>query len=257
MIRIKSEEEIAVMAQSGEILSEVLWEVVKAVRPGVSELELDSLAEELIIRKGGEPAFKRVTGYKHTICVSTNDVVVHGIPTKYKLKEGDVVGIDCGVYLDGFNTDMAETVRVQSAELRVENEDKISKFLKTGQKALAEAIKEAKPGNHVGDISRTIQRIVEKEAEYYIVRSLVGHGVGRSLHEEPEIPGYLAGKIGNTPLLRPAMTIAIEVIYNMGTREVMYGNSDGWTIKSADGSLSGVFERTVLIGEQGPLVLTP
>lgn len=252
MIHVKSEEEIEIMSKSGRILSEVLWEVVKTVKPGVTELELDSLAEKLIKEKGGEPGFKKVPGYNHTICVATNEVVVHGIPTNYKLKAGDVIGIDCGVFLNGFHTDMAQTVVVQNGT------EKAQRFLKIGEKALEEGIRQAKAGNRVGNISSVVQQVVEKEGGYSIVRSLVGHGVGRQLHEEPEVPGYLAGgSIDKTPLLKVGMTIAVEIIYNMGKKEVVYGNDDGWTIQSADGSLSGVFERTVLIGQDGPVLLTP
>lgn len=251
MIHIKSEEEIAIMAQGGEILSEVLWKVISAVRPGVSELELDELAEKLIRQKGAEPGFKKVAGYHHTICVATNEVVVHGIPTNYKLKPGDIIGIDCGVFLNGFHTDMAQTVSVGKPSTKIE------KFLKTGEKALFEGIKQARSGNRVGNISQVVQKIVEKEGGYSIVRSLIGHGVGRELHEEPEVPGYLSGAMGRTPLLKPGMTIAVEIIYNMGRKEVMYGNNDGWTIQTSDGSLSGVFERSILIGKEGPVMLTP
>jgi methionyl aminopeptidase len=180
---------------------------------------------------------------------------VHGVPTDYKLKEGDVVGIDCGVFYKGFYTDAAHTVRVQSSKLKVKSSDEVDKFLKTGEKAMWEGIKAAKVGNRVGDISKAIQDIVERQG-YSIVRSLIGHGVGRQLHEDPEVPGFLDGPIIKTPLLKLGMTIAIEVIYNMGKSEVVYSNGDGWTIKTKDGSLSGLFERTIAITKGEPLVLT-
>lgn len=252
MINIKSEKEIEIMRTGGKILSEVMWELVKNVKVGVSELELDNLAEKLIREKGGEPGFKRVDGYKYSICISTNDVVVHGIPTEYRFKEGDIVGIDCGVYYQGFHTDMSETGRVQE---KVKN-DSIDEFLFTGREALNKAIKEAKIGNNIGHISQTIQSIVEGKG-YSVVRSLVGHGVGHELHEEPEVPGYLMDAIEETPKLREGMVIAVEVIYNMGDSELVYANKDGWTLKTKDGSLSGLFERTVAITKNGPLVLTP
>ena len=254
MIKIKTKKEIEIMRVSGRILAETLYEVLEHVKPGVSEEELDRLAEKLIIEKGAEPGFKKVPGYKHTICVSVNDVVVHGIPSKYRLKPGDVIGIDCGVYYKGFHTDMSETVRVQSSESKIANDD-VEKFLQTGKKALEEGIKAAKLGNHIGDISKTIQEIVEGQG-YSVVRSLVGHGVGRDLHEEPEVPGYLIGSIGKTPVLKEGMVIAVEVIYNLGKSEVMHSSTDDWTIKTADGSLSGVFERTLAITKNGTLVLT-
>jgi methionyl aminopeptidase len=252
MIHPKSKEEIAIMREGGRILARVLLTLTDRIRPGVSELEIDELAEELIRRAGGEPGFKRVEGYRHTICVSTNDVVVHGIPTKYRFQEGDVAGIDCGVFYKGFHTDMAETRQV----LPKSREDVIGKFLETGKRALIAGIRAARFGNRVGHISKAIQDIVEKEGGYSVVRSLVGHGVGKRLHEAPEVPGFLRGDIGKTPLLIPGMTIAIEVIYNMGGSEVVFSNDDGWTISTKDGSLSGLFERTIAITDKDPIVLT-
>lgn len=254
MIYRKSKEEIELMREGGRILAQTVWEVISTVKPGVSELSLDNLAEELIWKKGGEPGFKRVKGYHHTICVSTNDVIVHGIPTEYQFKKGDIVGIDCGVFYKGFHTDMAETIHVRSEKLEVRSEK--DKFLETGKRALEEAIKVAKAGNRVGNISKVIQDIVERKEGYSVVRALVGHGVGGALHEEPEIPGFLRGPIAKTPPLLPGMVIAIEVIYNMGGNEIVYKNTDGWTISTKDGSLSGVFERTIAITEKDPIVLT-
>ncbi len=255
MIKIKNKEEVEIMQKSGHILAETLFEVLKHIRPGISEKEIDKLANDLIVKQGGEPGFKKVPGYHNATCISTNEVVVHGIPSDYKLKEGDVIGIDCGVFYKGFHSDMSETIRVRGENSKLKR-DEVDKFLETGKMALGEGIKMAKYGNHVGDISKTIQDIVEKQGGYSVVRSLVGHGVGRNLHEEPEIPGYLEGKIENTPLLKEGMVIAIEVIYNMGASDVVYANNDGWTIKTEDGSISGVFERTVAITKDGPLVLT-
>lgn len=256
MIHIKNQREIEAMTVGGKILSEVLFEVLQNVRPGISELELDSLAEKLILEKGGEPGFKKVKGYNHTICVSTNEVVVHGVPTKRKLKEGDIIGVDCGAYYKGCHTDMAESLRVstRNERLKTKNEE-IDRFLKVGKRALFEAIKQAKAGNRVGDISKTIQSIVEN-AGYSVVRSLVGHGVGKSLHEEPEVPGYLEKSIEETPELKIGMTIAIEVIYNVGKADVVYKGDDNWTIATADGSLSGLFERTIVVTNDGVKLLT-
>lgn len=258
MTHRKSKEEILIMRQGGKILAETLWAVLGKVKPGVSELELDTLAEKLIVKKGGEPGFKRVKGYHHTICVSTNDVVVHGIPTSYRFQEGDVVGIDCGVYYKGFHTDMAETLRVSTMntkQVTINKNDEVDRFLETGKKALEEGIKMARAGNRVGHISQTIQNIVEKEGGYSIVRTLVGHGVGRNLHEEPEVPGFLRGPFEKTPMLLAGMTIAIEVIYNQGRKEVVL-NKDGWTITTEDRSISGLFERTVAVTDKDPIVLT-
>lgn len=254
MINLKTKEEIEIMRIGGGILADVLFEVLRNVKVGVSELELDQLAEKLILEKGGEPGFKKVEGYRHTICISTNDVVVHGIPTNYKLKAGDIVGIDCGVYYKGFHTDMAQTIRVKDEGLKT-NGDEVNKFLQIGEKAMWGGIKAAKLGNRVGDISKVIQDIVEEQG-YSVVRSLIGHGVGRELHEDPGVPGFLDGSILRTPLLKEGMTIAVEVIYNMGKSDVAYSGTDGWTIKSKDGSLSGLFERSIVITKQGPKVLT-
>ncbi len=256
MIRIKSEKEIEIMKKSGKMLSETMWEVLKSLQPGTSEIEIDSLAEKLIREKGGEPGFMLVDGYKNTICVSTNDVVVHGIPTNYKFKAGDIVGIDCGVYYNGFHTDMSETVRVQTSNIQSQKFDDVDKFLKVGKIALEAGISQAKPGNHVGDISRAIQDIVEKQNGYSVVRSLVGHGVGRELHEDPEVPGYVYGSIEKSPDLKPGMTIAIEVIYNMGGPDLTL-DDDGWTLRTKDGTLSGLFERSLAITESGHFILTP
>ena len=200
MIRIKTPDEIKIMQTGGRMLSETLKEVCANVRPGISELELDALADKLIKEKGGEPGFKKVEGYHHATCISTNEVVVHGIPSPRVLKEGDIIGIDCGVFYQGFHTDMSETLRVRSKnqELSIKN-DEVDKFLKVGRQALEAGIAKAKAGNHVGDISKAIQDIVEVQNGYSVVRSLVGHGVGKELHEDPEVPGYLQGKIEKTP----------------------------------------------------------
>jgi methionyl aminopeptidase len=257
MKNIKNSEQIEIMKRAGKILGEVLDFTLKAIKPGVSELELDQIADELILRKGGFPGFKKVEGYKHATCICTNDVVVHGIPSNRKLKDGDVVCIDSGVYLDGFHTDMAETilVKTQNSKLKNQNEKEIEKFLKTGKSALWVGIKEAKPGNRVGHISKAIQEIVEGSG-YSVVRPLVGHGVGRNLHEDPQIPGRLEEKLDQTPKLETGMTIAIEVIYNLGKHEVEYEGSDDWAIVTADHSLSAVFERTIVITDKGPEFIT-
>lgn len=251
MIKIKTPQDLSIMQTGGKMLAETLREVCANIRPGISEIELDALADKLIKAKGGKPGFKKVEGYHHATCISTNAVVVHGIPSPYRLKEGDIIGIDCGVFYQGFHTDMSETVRVGS-----QKSDAIDKFLKVGKEALEAGIREAKLGNHVGDISKTIQDIVELKNGYSVVRSLVGHGVGRELHEDPEVPGYLLGKIEKTPELKEGMVIAIEVIYNMGGPDLTFANNDGWTLKTKDNSLAGLFERTVAITKSGPLIIT-
>lgn len=254
----KTIQEIEIMKRAGEMLGKVLKETLECVKPGITEQELDAFADRKIAELGGYPGFKKVKGYHNAICVATNDVVVHGIPKARILKDGDIITIDAGVYLDGFHSDMAETIIVtgQKTKVKSQNYSKLYKFLDFGKRAMYAGIKEAKSGNRVGNISRAMQDIIEKEGGYSVVRPLVGHGVGRELHEDPQIPGYLAGRIEKTPLLVPNMTIAIEIIYNMGGKEVEYDGSDDWTIVTKDGSLSAVFERTIVITEKGPELLT-
>ncbi len=237
------------MTRAGKILGEVMDEIVKFVKPGVTELDIDRFAESEIVKRGGKPGFKKVPGYHHTICISVNDVVVHGIPTDRVISEGDIVGVDCGVYLDGYHTDMAETINLNR------DSEEIKKFLKAGKDAMFAGIAQVKAGNRVGQISQAMQGKIEGPG-YAVVKSLVGHGVGKELHEEPEIPGYLAMKMEKTPVLRAGMTIAIEIIYNMGSPEVTYTEDDDWTIVTQDESLSGLFERTVLVTDTGFELIT-
>lgn len=260
MIPIKTPEQIKIMSHGGKILSEVLFEVLEHAVPGVTEIELDRMAERLIRERGGQPGFMRVNGYHHATCMSTNDVVVHGIPGNYTLKEGDIIGIDCGVYYKGLHTDMSESVRIKDGLSyfytgKETTGDDIDKFLSIGKKALNEAIKIAVAGNRVGHISKTIQDIIEHKAGYGVVRSLIGHGVGEELHEEPEVPGFLIGDIKHTPILKEGMTIAVETIYNMGTPQVAV-DKDGWTIRTKDGKLAGLYERSIAITKGNPLMLT-
>lgn len=253
MINIKTAKDIEKMKKGGKILAEVLNRILEEAKPGVSELYLEHLADKLISEKNAFPGFKKVDGYNFATCISTNDVIVHGIPKEYKLKEGDVFGVDCGVYFDGFFTDMSKTIRVRNFNSKLKR-DKVDKFIETGEIALNKAIAQAKVGNRIGHISKTIQDIVEKNG-YSVVRELIGHGVGKKLHEDPEVPGFLIGDISKTLLLKEGMTIAIEVIYNMGKKEIAY-DKDGWTIKTKDGSISGLFEHTVLVTKNGPVTIT-
>lgn len=251
-IHIKNQKEIESMTKGGHMLAVALKESLDAVAPGVTEKKLDSVAEAAMRRQGGEPGFMKVPGYKYSICTATNEVIVHGIPGSYQLKNGDVICIDAGVYYGGLHTDMADTVVVGGDE---HTTPEVKKFLEIGKKALDLGIKQAIGGNRVGNISKAIQDCVEGQG-YSVVRSLVGHGVGKELHEPPEVPGFLDKAIAKTPELIPGMTIAIEVIYAMGGQDVVYANNDGWTIKTADNSLSAVFERTVLITNGDCIVLT-
>lgn len=260
MIEIKTPEEISIMKEGGKMLEIALETTIAAVKPGITLLELDKIAEKTIKDLGGESSFKKVRDYRWTICACVNDVVVHGIPTDQKINSGDVVGIDCGVYFKGFHTDSAWTVKVPGPavsflELGV-TEKEVDKFLLSGQQALKTAIKEVKVGNHIYDISQKIQNIIEKNG-YSVVRTLVGHGVGRELHQDPEVPGFISLKREKTPVIKEGMVLAVEVIYNMGNPEVVYRGNDGWTIVTEDGKIAGLFEATVAATPHGALVLTP
>lgn len=246
MSYLKTKEEIELMRQAGHISALAMEEVKKAIRPGITTLDLDELVESIFKKNGAESAFKKVENYQFSICSTPNDWVVHGLPDKNKIKEGDILGIDLGAYYKGFNSDMAHTFAVGKITPEAE------RLLKVGEEALWEAIKEAKVGNKIGDISNKIQTIVEG-AGFSIVKELVGHGVGKSLHEEPYIPGR--GKKDTGEVLKEGLVIAIEIIYNQGKPGVVL-LEDGWTISTKDGSLAGLFERTVAITDKGPVVLT-
>lgn len=253
MIHLKTPAQIETMIAGGRILSEVMEKTLARVKPGVKLSELDAFAEKEILAHGAEPSFKRVDGYKWTICGCVNDVVVHGIPTGYTIKPGDVVGIDCGVYYNGLHTDSAWTVRADGPSVR--KDDDTSVFLRTGIYALEQGLAQVKPGNRIYDISRAIQTIVEGSG-YGIVQTLVGHGVGSELHEDPEVPNYVRGSREHSPKLVEGLTIAVEVIYTKGDPDVVYKNRDGWTIATKDGTLSALFEATVALNAHGFLLLT-
>lgn len=246
----KTKDEIAVMREGGAKLGAILQQLLAEARPGVTLLEIEARADHLIRDAGGEASFKTVKGYKWATCLCVGDVVVHGIPTQYRLKEGDLLTIDVGLLYKGFHTDTAWTKEIISHKSNV-----LSPFFKTGEDALWEAVTQARAGNRVGHISQAIQRIVQG-AGYGIVKTLVGHGVGRELHEAPQIPGFLKIPVEATPELTRDMTIAVEVIYAMGDGRVVYSNDDGWSIASRDGSPTAVFEHTILVTDGTPEVLT-
>jgi len=253
-VQLKSSEEIAIMAEGGKKLGEILAEVLGKIRPGLNTLEIDSWIEDRIVNAGGTPSFKMVPRYHWSSCVGLNEEVVHSVPKKDKIiKENDLLKIDLGMFWKGFHTDMAWTIQVQSSKFKVQSY--LGKFLGTGERALREAIKVARVGNRVGHISRAIGEVIESEG-YVPVKVLTGHGIGRKLHEEPMLPGFLKEKIENTPELKPGMTLAIEVIYNQGKSEVVV-QDDGWTISTKDGKISGLFEQTIAITKSSPLILSP
>lgn len=247
MIIRKSPREIERIAAAGALVAETIAYVGTLLQPGVTTEELDAAADAFIRERGGIPTSEGYRGYPKAICISPNDVVVHGIPGPYEVDEGDLVSIDVGVTLDGYIADSAYTFGVG------ELDPEARRLLEVGQEALAAGIAEARVGNRVGDISHAVQTLVEA-AGFAVVRSLVGHGVGRSYHEDPHIPNF--GEPGRGPRLAEGMTIAIEPMITAGSPEVVV-EPDGWTIRTADGSLSAHFEHTIAITAEGPRILTP
>jgi methionyl aminopeptidase len=247
MIIRKSPREIEKMAATGALVAETIAHVGSLLRPGVMTEKLDDAAGAFIRERGGIPTSEGYKGYPKAICISPNDVVVHGIPDRFEVSEGDLVTIDVGVTLDGYIADSAYTFGVG------EIDPEAQRLLDVAQDALAAGIAEAVVGNRVGDVSHAIQEVVEAGG-FSVVRSLVGHGVGRHYHEDPHIPNF--GERGRGPRLSEGMTIAIEPMITAGSSEVLVMD-DGWTIRTADGSLSAHFEHTVAISADGPRILTP
>jgi methionyl aminopeptidase len=241
MIILKTPAEIAVMAEASRVVAEALAIVKKAVCPGISTDELDRIAEEAIRARGAVPAFKGYRNYPKTLCASVNEQVVHGIPSKRKLKEGDIIGLDLGAIVGGFYGDSAVTVAV--GRIREET----AKLVQVTEEALYLGIKQAVVGNRLTDISNAVQQYVES-AGFSVVTEFVGHGIGRQLHEEPQVPNY--GKPGQGPRLQAGMVLAIEPMVNMG-RSAVRVLEDRWTAVTVDGSLSAHFEHTIAVQPSG------
>jgi methionyl aminopeptidase len=246
MISLKSEEEIELIKISSLLVGKALGEVARTIRPGITTLELDRIAEEYIRDHGGVPAFKGYNGFPATLCVSVNDQVVHGIPGLRILREGDIVSVDCGVLLNGFYGDSAYTFAIGEVQ------KEILLLMQRTKESLYLGIEAAMAGKRVGDIGHAVQSHVEKFG-YGVVRDLVGHGVGKQLHEKPEVPNY--GKRGEGIQLKEGMTICIEPMINMGTRVVIQ-EKDGWTIRTADHKPSAHFEHAVAIRKDKPEILS-
>ncbi len=247
MIVLKSEREIGLMRQAGHILADVMDRLRASVRPGLSTLEIDQDVEALIVKRGARPAFKGYRGFPATVCVSINDEVVHGIPSaRRKISEGDIVGLDLGCIVDGYHADCAFTLAVGAVAPAVQ------KLLDVTRESLDLAIKECWPGRRLSDVSHAVQSHVEAHG-LSVVRAFVGHGIGRALHEEPQVPNF--GDPGRGPQLRPGMALAIEPMVTMGSWEVKILD-DGWTAVTRDGSLAAHFEHTVAVTEGEPEVLT-
>ena len=242
MIILKTPHEIAVMAKASRVVAEALEVLKETVRPGITTDELDRLAESEIRARGAVPAFKGYRNYPKTLCTSVNEQVVHGIPSRRVLKEGDIIGLDLGAIVGGFYGDSAITVAVGIVD------EKTAALVRVTREALALGIEQAVVGNRLSDISSAIQRHVEA-AGYSVVTEFVGHGIGRQLHEEPQVPNY--GKAGQGPRLQPGMVLAIEPMVNMGAAAVKV-LEDRWTAVTVDGSLSAHFEHTIAIEPSGP-----
>lgn len=242
-VYIKTALELELMRKSGHISAKALRKTLASVKPGVSLLELEEIAHREIKAHGADAAFKTVEGYQYSTCLTINDEVVHGIPRDIKLKDGDLLSIDLGARFKGWCTDTAWSVVVGGPS---------NFFLSTGEKALWQGIDQAVEGNRIGDISAAIQNVVEG-AGFSVSRSLIGHGVGRQLHEPPEVPGF--GEAGTGIVLKSGMCLAIEVIYTGGRPEVVLA-PDNWTLVSADHSLGGLFEMTIIVGKDSPEVIT-
>ena len=247
MIVRKSEREIELIAAAGRVAADTIAHVGRHLEPGVSTDELDRIAEEFIRSQGGIPTSKGYRGFPKAICISPNDMIVHGIPGEYRVSDGDLLTIDVGVTLDGYVADTAYTFAVGEVSAEAE------RLLEVAQAALAAGIEQAQVENRIGDVSAAIQRVVE-EAGFAVVRALVGHGVGRAYHEDPQIPNY--GTPGRGARLSSGMTLAIEPMITAGGVDIVV-DDDQWSVYTADGSLSAHFEHTVAVTEAGPRILTP
>ncbi len=246
MIELKTQEEVELLRENNLLVSATLAEVGKHIRPGITTLELDKIGEEFIRSHGAVPGFLGYDGYPNSLCISVNEQIVHGIPSKYVLKEGDIVSVDCGTVMKGFYGDSAYTFAVG------EIADEVRQLLDVTKEALYKGVAQAVAGNRVGDISAAVQEHAEKYG-YGVVRELVGHGLGRDMHEAPEVPNY--GHRGRGPLLKEGMVICIEPMINMGTKQVVF-ERDGWTVRTRDRKPAAHFEFAVAIRKGEADVLT-
>jgi len=243
----KSQGELETMREGGRITAGCLRSLEAAVKPGVSTAELDELADSYIRERGGKPEFNGYQGFPRSICASPNAMIVHGIPGPYTLQEGDIISLDAGTRFEGFVSDSAITVRVGEVSGEVEG------LLQTTQECLERAVDQMRPGKKLGDVGYAIQSLAE-ERGYGVIRDLVSHGVGRQMHEDPQIPNY--GKPGTGTRLLPGMTFAIEPMVSLGSYDIVLDEEDGWSIYTADGSMAAHYEHTVAVTDDGPWVLT-
>jgi len=247
VIELKSSREIGLMRRGGHILAEVMDRLRDSVKPGMSTLEIDEDVETFITARGAKPAFKGYRGFPATVCISINEEVVHGIPSAHRrVKEGDIVGLDLGCIVEGYYADCAFTLAIGDVP------PKVQQLLDVTRESLDQAIQECRPGRRLSDVSHAVQVHVERHG-FAVVRAFVGHGIGRALHEDPQVPNF--GDPGRGPQLRPGMVLAIEPMVTMGSWEVKVLD-DGWTAVTRDGSLAAHFEHTIAVTEAEPEVLT-
>lgn len=239
MIFLKTDEEIELMRESNRLVGMTLGEVAKHIRPGQKTIELDRIAEDFIRSHGAIPSFLGYNGFPYSLCISVNENVVHGFPSEYELKDGDIISVDCGTEKNGFCGDSAYTFCVGEVA------EEVKQLLRTTKESLYKGIEHAIPGNRIGHIGEAVQTYCEKRG-YSVVRELVGHGIGRKMHESPEVPNY--GRRGVGPLLKSGMCIAIEPMINMGSKNVVF-EKDGWTVRTKDRKPSAHFEHTIAIRE--------
>ena len=246
MIIIKNNLEIDLMRKAGRLLAETLLRVEDSVKPGITTAELNKIAEDYIVKHGGKPSFQGLYGFPAAACISVNEQVIHGFPGKYVLQDGDLVSFDCGVCLNGYQSDAARTFMVGNVS------EEAKRLVAVTKESFFKGIEFAKPGNSLSDISNAIQTYVEGNG-FSVVRDYVGHGIGRDVHEDPEIPNY--GRAGRGPKLQEGMTLAIEPMVNVGTHKVITLD-DEWTVVTADKKLSAHYENTVAILTNGAEILT-
>lgn len=249
MIKLKTPEEIKIMAEGGKRLINVVDQLVPEIKEGTKTEYIDKLAEDLILKQGGTPSFKKVPGFFWSICIPINEQVVHTPPSGRVIKTGDMVTLDIGMYYQGYHTDYAITVLVG------EKDPKKEKFLEIGKQTLEKAIQKAQAGHFLGEISEVIQKEIYGNG-YFILKELTGHGVGKDLHEEPYVLGFVDRPVEKTYKIKPGLVIAIEIIYSMGTEKIAYEKGDDWSIITRDKSLSACFERSVAITDKNTVILT-
>jgi len=246
MIHLRSKEEIEIIRKSALMVSATLTEVAKFLKPGITTISIDKMAETFIRDNGGTPSFKGYNGFPYSLCISVNEVVVHGFPGNYELKDGDIVSVDCGFYKNGYHGDSAYTFAIGNVK------PEVLQLLKITKESLYRGVAQAAENNRIGDISFAIEQFTAKENGYGVVRELVGHGVGKKLHEDPQVPNY--GRRGDGKKMTEGMVLAIEPMINLGTRDV-YTEKDGWTVVTADRKASAHFEHTTAVrkGKGEPL----